>query len=124
MNNRGGCVIFLKCGYAYLRQEGNSNIQILTSDKMYRFHLKVYPPSIWRACPPSFGRVYPPSFLSTVFVADWQTGGLDLKFKNVSSIQKGSIWRKLEKEVEICLIFALMFLQFKKAISYHLLKIQ
>ncbi|HUT69373.1 MAG TPA: FIST C-terminal domain-containing protein [Desulfatiglandales bacterium] len=37
-----------------------------------------------------------------------------------SSAQKGSIWRKLEKEVEIFLIFALMFLRFKKAISYHL----
>jgi len=43
--------------------------------------------------------------------------------KNVSSAQKGSIWRKLEKEVEIFLIFALMFLRFKKAISYHRIQI-
>jgi len=29
------------------------------------------------------------------------------------------MWRKLEKEVDIFLIFALMSIRFKKAISYH-----
>jgi len=40
-------------------------------------------------------------------------------FHSSSSTQKDSIWRKLEKEVEIFLLSALMFLWFKKAISYH-----
>jgi hypothetical protein len=38
--------------------EENSKIQILASDKIYRFLLK--------ACPPSAGRVYPPSFWQAV----------------------------------------------------------
>ncbi len=40
--------MFLKCKYAYLRKERNSNNQTLTSDKIYRFFLKVYPPYFYR----------------------------------------------------------------------------
>jgi len=32
---------------------GNSMIQILTSDNIYRFWLKAYPPYVWRPCPPA-----------------------------------------------------------------------
>jgi hypothetical protein len=62
--------------------EENSKIQILASDKMYRFLLKACPPSVgrvypppfwracppcfWRACPPSVGQVYPPSLWRNV----------------------------------------------------------
>jgi len=35
-------------------------IQILTSDQVYLFWLKVYPPSFWRAFPQFFWLVYPP----------------------------------------------------------------
>ncbi|MCK4824495.1 hypothetical protein KA005_52575, partial [bacterium] len=40
-------------------------------------------------------------------------------FPTPASAQIASIWRKLEKEVETFLIFAFIFLRFKKAISYH-----
>jgi len=34
-------------------------------------------------------------------------------------LRKGQFGQKLEKKVEIFLIFVLIFLRFKKAISYH-----
>jgi hypothetical protein len=34
-------------------------------------------------------------------------------------LRKGQFGEKLEKEVEIFLLFVLMFLRIKKAISYH-----
>ena len=43
---------------------------------------------------------------------DTLTGAM---FPTPAFAQIGSIWRKLEKEVEIILIFALMFLRFKKS---------
>jgi len=46
----------MKCGHAYLRHEENSNIHTLTLDKIYRFLLKVYPPSFWRTWPQLFWR--------------------------------------------------------------------
>jgi hypothetical protein len=54
--------------------EENSNNQTLTSHQIYRFWLKVYPPSVGRvyppsfrrACPPSVGQVYPPSLWRNV----------------------------------------------------------
>jgi hypothetical protein len=49
MNNGQGGEVFLKWGQAYLRQEANSNIQTLSSNQIYRFLLKVYPPCFWRA---------------------------------------------------------------------------
>jgi len=52
--------------------EGNSKIQILTLDKIYRFQLKVYPLFVWRVCPPYVWRTCPPLFLYAVFVADWR----------------------------------------------------
>jgi len=70
-------MIFLKCGYARLRQEENSNIQTLISDKIYLFLLKVYQPlaglpAVSLEGLPASGVVYPPSFLSAGCVAEWR----------------------------------------------------